>query len=214
MTRYGLILLIVPVILSAGFGILTAYNGATIWKLLLLFSLAYLIFTMYFIRDPKRGVPQSDSIIVSAADGTVIEIVDDTVPGIDGQFTRVSIFMSVFNVHVNRIPYAGTVKDIRYNPGKFHVASVPKASELNEQTLIVIDTPKGTYAFKQIAGLIARRIVTRLDKGQNVKTGAIFGMIRFGSRVDMFLPKAVVIKVKNGQKVTAGETVIGEWGVK
>lgn len=212
MTKYGLVLLIVPVILVLVAGIASVYYPSIPVKILLGFSILYLAFTMYFIRNPHRTPPANAQAIISPADGVVIEIVDDTIKGYDQKFIRISVFMNVFNVHVNRIPYSGTIKEIRYNPGKFHVASVPKASELNEQTLVVVETEKGLYASKQIAGLIARRIVTDIAVNQHVKTGEIYGMIRFGSRLDIFVPDTANINVKNGQKTVAGETILAEWG--
>lgn len=212
MTKYGVVLLIVPVLLTLVAGLALIYYPVIPVKILLVFSILYLLFTMYFIRNPHRTPPANTHAIVSPADGVVIEIVADRIPGYDQDFTRISIFMNVFNVHVNRIPFSGTIKEIRYNPGKFHVASVPKASELNEQTLVVVETDKGLYASKQIAGLIARRIVTDIAVNQHVKTGDIYGMIRFGSRLDVFVPKNTKISVKNGQKTVAGETIVAEWG--
>ena len=212
MAKYGLSLLIAPFL----FLLFSSYcyfscNNNIVAGVVAVISLFFLLFTMFFIRNPKRKIPEDENAIVSPADGVVIEICDDKIEGYDDKFKRISIFMSLFNVHVNRVPYKGVVKEIRYNPGKFHFANVPKASEENEQNLIIVETEKGIYAYKQIAGWVARRIVNRLKNGDAVSTGEVFGMIKFGSRLDIFVKENVDIKVKLKQKTKAGETIIGVW---
>ncbi len=169
------------------------------------------LFILSFFRDPERFVPQDDNAVVSPADGKVILI--ETVK--DDRFTnaeaiKVSIFMNVFNVHVNRVPYSGTVKNIIYVPGKFYSADSKSAGLDNEYCATVITTTSGKkLAYVQIAGLIARRIVCWHEKDDQVITGRRFGLIRFGSRVDLFLPPETNLIVERGEKVRAGETTLG-----
>ncbi len=173
------------------------------------------IWCICFFRDPERTVPLIEDAIISPADGMVENIVKANPPKELGmgeeKLTRISIFLSVFDVHVNRIPIAGVVKHLHYHPGKFLSATLDKASDLNERQSILIETAKGEkIAVVQIAGLIARRIVCDLDENQSVKAGERFGIIRFGSRVDVFLPKGVEPKVYLGQHMIGGETVIAQ----
>jgi phosphatidylserine decarboxylase len=193
------------------------------WPLLLL-SLG----VFAFFRDPERVVPQGDNSIVAPADGLVtlittveppIELqVDDGSghPGLPaGPVTRVSIFMSVFDVHINRAPIAGTVRRVVYVPGKFVNADLDKASEENERQHILIEGSNGlVIGFTQIAGLVARRIVPFVKPGDMVAKGQRVGLIRFGSRVDVYLPAGTDPKVMMGQKIIAGETVLAEIGSK
>lgn len=173
--------------------------------------LVFGLFSIWFFRDPEREVPFHSNAIVSPADGTVIKIEnvkDDNY--LMSEAKKISIFMSIFNVHVNRIPFDGVVEEIRYNPGKFLVASSDKASEVNEQNAVVINANgKGKIAFVQIAGLVARRIVCHLNKGDRVTKGARFGMIRFGSRLDVYVPSNIIVAVRSGDKVKAGKTILG-----
>jgi phosphatidylserine decarboxylase len=168
-------------------------------------------FVLAFFRDPERFTPYDENALVSPADGKII-IVDQVD---DNRFTgqkvhRISIFMNVFNVHVNRIPFQGKVEKILYKPGKFYSADCEKAGLENEYCCTLISTEKGQkIAFVQIAGLIARRIICWLEPGDSVVKGRRFGLIRFGSRVDLYLPLETEILVKVGDKVTAGETVLG-----
>ncbi len=148
-------------------------------------------------------------MIVSPADGKVTEIVTENDP-INGETcTRVTIFLNVFNVHVNRVPVAGTIEDVRYNPGKFLAAFNPKASMENEQSIILIKTGKVKVLVKQIAGLIARRIICWPVKGDKYELGQRYGLIRFGSRVDILLPKNTKLSVTCGDKVSGGRSIIG-----
>lgn len=165
---------------------------------------------MYFFRDPNRIIPDNSQAILSAADGKVVQIVEEFEPNFfQQQVRRVSIFLSVFNVHVNRIPLSGQVEYIKYIPGKFLAAFKEKASQENEQTEIGITADSGyRVMYKQIAGIIARRIVCDLKEGQLVKAGARMGMIRYGSRVDIFFPLNAKVLVDIGQKVYGGETII------
>ncbi|MDP6231851.1 MAG: phosphatidylserine decarboxylase family protein [Nitrospinaceae bacterium] len=173
-----------------------------------LFGLGFL-FVTWFFRDPERPIPNEPNVIVSPADGKVTEIVTENDP-INGETcTRVTIFLNVFNVHVNRVPVAGTIEDVRYNPGKFLAAFNPKASMENEQSIILINTGKVKVLVKQIAGLIARRIICWPDKGDKYELGQRYGLIRFGSRVDILLPKSAKLSVACGDKVSGGRSIIG-----
>ncbi|MXO60675.1 phosphatidylserine decarboxylase [Altererythrobacter salegens] len=179
-----------------------------------------------FFRDPERVVPQSQDLIVSPADGLVTLIGEVAPPpemqgtdGFGGQglssapVTRISIFMSVFDVHINRSPVAGTVRRVVYIPGRFMNADLDKASEENERQHILIERNDGIQiAFTQIAGLVARRIVPFIKPGDTVAAGQRVGLIRFGSRVDVYLPAGTDSKVLLGQRVIAGETVLAEIG--
>ena len=181
-----------------------------------------------FFRDPERVVPQGDNVIVAPADGLVSLImeceppaelrVDDGsgAPGLpDGPVTRISIFMSVFDVHINRAPISGTVERLVYIPGKFMNADLDKASEENERQHFLIERQDGVkIGFTQIAGLVARRIVPFVKPGDIVASGQRVGLIRFGSRVDVYLPAGTDPKVLMGQKIVAGETILAEIGTQ
>jgi len=166
-----------------------------------------------FFRDPDRVTPNQPDSIVSPADGKVISAdpVDRT-PFFDGSCQKISIFMSVFNVHVNRIPFDGKVQKVSYSPGKFFAANLDKASLQNEHNAVLLETPKGKrISTVQVAGLIARRIICRVQPGDEVAKGQRYGMICFGSRLDVYVPDDVEIKVKAGDKVKAGSSIIGRF---
>lgn len=167
------------------------------------------IFTLNFFRDPERTPPAGDDIIISPADGKVLfikEVYDDEY--LKSKALQVSIFMSPLNVHVNRIPIDGKVEYLKYHEGKYLVAWDDKASSENERFLTGIDYGEGKLLFSQIAGYVARRIVNDLKTGASVKKGERFGMIKFGSRVDVLVPLGSVPQVKEGDMVTAGETIL------
>ena len=168
-------------------------------------------YIIYFFRDPNRTIPL-DSFIVSPADGTITYIGDANNPfDIENNnllYTKVSIFLSIFDVHVNRMPIDGTIKEIKYIPGKFINATLDKSSEQNEKNIIKISNGNYDYFVVQIAGLIARRIVCNVNKNQDLKKGERIGIIKFGSRVDLYLPKSNKVLVSRGQKVIGGETII------
>lgn len=174
------------------------------------------VWCYFFFRNPKRMVPQKDGLIVSPADGKVSAVVLDTPPlelGLDDshKWWRISIFLNIFNVHVNRIPLKGTVQKVMYHPGKFVNASLDKASKDNERNSLLISTSQGfTYACTQIAGLVARRIRCDVKVGDQVKTGAYFGLIRFGSRLDIYIPERISPLVIEGQTAVAGETILAD----
>lgn len=175
-------------------------------------ALALTAFTLYFFRDPERIGPVSDDALVSPADGKVIlveKIIDDQY--LLGQVYKISIFMNVFNVHVNRMPVSGTVEKILYSPGKFYSADSDRGAMHNEHCTTILRSSRGQHrmAFVQVAGLIARRIVCWLEPEDQIRRGQRFGLIRFGSRVDLYIPPQTQLEVSVGQKVKAGETVLG-----
>ena len=172
-----------------------------------------LLFVIFFFRDPKRN-PTVDSrnAVLTPADGTILEVLHLEEPDspLGQPSTKISIFMSVFNVHVNRIPIKGTIEKVTYHPGKFFSADLDKASKQNEKNEIALQTPDAKkIVFVQIAGLIARRIACWIEKGDRVIAGQRFGLIRFGSRLEVYLPEGSKTTIQVRQKVKAGETVIG-----
>ena len=190
---------------------------AFLWKPLGWVGLILTIWCIYFFRDPPRVIPMTDHLVVSPADGSVLKIVK-TVPPKEIELGNnplncISIFMNVFDVHVNRIPVAGKITRVAYNPGKFVNASLDKASEHNERQCIRIATNEGLeIGVIQIAGLIARRIKCDVSINEMVNTGERYGLIRFGSRVDVYLPSETNVLVAVGQLMVAGETVIADLG--
>lgn len=197
-----------PFILFSGFvTVVLALSGLT-W--LAVAGILVTAFVTYFFRDPARVLPEDPNAVVCPADGKVIivrEVEDDRF--LPGKAMKISIFMNVFNVHVNRIPLAGTVERVFLLPGRFYSADKDKAVLHNEYCALTIATPgQQRYAVVQIAGLIARRIVCRAEKGDQVTAGQRYGLIRFGSRVDLYLPLTTRVLVKEGQTVTAGESVL------
>lgn len=173
------------------------------------------LWCVYFFRDPNRVTPARDGLVIAPADGVVQEIQGAAPPvelGMEAAgWTRISIFMNIFDVHVNRVPAAGRIVRQAYRPGRFFNASLDKASEFNERHAVHLQTPEGLeIAFVQIAGLIARRIKCDLADGQVVAAGARFGLIRFGSRLDVYLPLGLVPLVAVGQRTLAGETVLAD----
>ncbi len=194
------------------FSILLSFMiGKKRMRWLSLISGAWLIAVLQFFRDPERVALCNESQIISPADGRIIVIDDDpqdsplSFPG-----RKISIFMSPLNVHVNRAPMAGKILTVEHTPGEFLSAFKPEASSENERTVITMETAYGIIAFKQIAGFLARRIVFHPEPGHFVEAGQRVGMIKFGSRVDMFIPKNSKIYVQEGDHVSAGETIIGE----
>jgi len=189
--------------IGAGAALLSLLMG---WCGLFWTFLALTGWVVWFFRNPRRCVPEGDRWVVAPADGRVLRVVqgDADTP------VRVDIFMNVFNVHVNRLPVAGRVERVAYTPGRFVNASFDKASEHNERNAVTVVTDTGhTVRFVQIAGLVARRIVCWLEVGETVRAGDIFGLIRFGSRVDVHLPPGTRVWVRPGQRTMAGETVLG-----
>ncbi len=177
---------------------------ALCWHIAAIFLLVLLLFMLNFFRDPERATPAGEHLFVSPADGKVIRA-EQTGTGV-----RVDIFMNVFDVHVNRAPMSGRIMHIQYTPGTFVNAAHEQAGEHNERNRLEMETSHGAkLAFTQIAGLVARRIVSYVDVGDNVKTGQRIGMIRFGSRVNCEIPSDFTLEVHTGQRVIAGKTVLG-----
>lgn len=192
---------------------------AALSPLLALLFLPLTVWCVAFFRDPERKVPAGEGLVISPADGRVLPIAEAMPPSELGlpnaPRRRISIFMNVFNVHVNRVPATGTVKKLAYRPGKFFNASFDKASEHNERMAVRLalgdkSGPGEEIAFVQIAGLVARRIHCELSEGQSVCRGDRFGIIRFGSRLDIYLPDAARLRVSAGQKVRAGESILAD----
>ncbi len=193
------------------FGFITLVFALLGWPCLTIQLLALTLFSVYFFRNPERVIPEGDNLVVAPADGKVIFVGEvDEERYFNQRVTKVSIFMSVFNVHVNRVPCDGKVVDMYYNKGEFVNASYDKASKSNEQAGILLETPGGSkILFVQIAGLIARRIVTYPIIGDVLQRGARYGLIRFGSRVDIYFPTNADVTITLGEKTVAGETVLG-----
>ena len=207
-------------VVGAAFLTLVVYFGLNHFLGWLLVGLT--IWTASFFRDPVRTTPRGDKLIIAPADGLITMIARVPPPPelrgpdslADGEYTRVSIFMSVFDVHINRAPISGRVKRIAYVPGKFVNADLDKASEDNERQHLLIEGSDGLkIGFTQIAGLVARRILSFVREGDLVEAGQRVGLIRFGSRVDVYLPAGTSPRVLLGQRTIAGETVIAETGV-
>ena len=204
-----------------GYPFIAAFAAAALvlghfWSVLFWIGLILTAWCAYFFRDPERVTPVDDRLVISPADG-VVSAVGPAVPPRElglgpAEMTRVSVFMNVFSCHVNRAPVRGRVVRIEHRPGKFLNAELDKASAENERNGLVIESPNGTVAAVQIAGMVARRIVCWAEAGGTVAVGERFGLIRFGSRVDVYLPAGAAPRVAVGQTAVAGETVIAEFG--
>lgn len=207
-TTIGIVVIVVFVLIA----ISILVNNNLIRIPLIVIAVLLLIFTLNFFRDPERSIPDKNNIVVSPADGRVLfvkEVLDDKF--LESKAKMVSIFMSPLNVHVNRIPISGKVEYLKYIPGEYLAAFEDKASERNERTEIGITNSAGKVLFTQIAGFVARRIVCDLKIGDPVNIGNRFGMIKFGSRVDIIVPVQWQVKVNKGDNVTAGETILFEY---
>lgn len=204
---------------TSGWPVLLVIMGLFIagffFKAFLFVAIPLFIFSIYFFRNPERSCPQAlhnSSIFISPADGKIVGVDYSPTHEFDGYAQRVSIFLSPLDVHVNWTPCAGTLKAVNYRPGKFLVAYAPKASEVNERNDIVITCANGQdILVRQIAGLVARRIVWWVKPGQELAAGYKYGMIRFGSRVDLLLPENVTINVNIGDRVFGGQTALAQW---
>jgi phosphatidylserine decarboxylase len=213
LTRYGYDVLIVMTLLTIGLIVVGLFIDI-IWLKALLVALAVFLgaFTLYFFRDPNRTLPtghDSDGVVVSPADGKVV-VIEDVIDNEyhHGLARQISIFLSPLNVHVNRFPISGTIDYYKYVKGKYLVAYHDKASELNERTHIGINNGRIRILFKQIAGAVARRIVCNVAVGDTARVGDRFGMIKFGSRMDLLVPREMIVEVKMGEMVVAGETIL------
>jgi phosphatidylserine decarboxylase len=195
----------IPVIVLIVF----AYVAWFVSPALTVFLSGLALFVLFFFRDPWRKVPEDRAVVVSPADGTITDVREVEWEG--QPYRMVVIFLSVMNVHINRIPFSGTVVSTEHVPGDFHAAYKPDIEMANERMTTVLDTAKGRMKVVQIAGLIARKIINRLQVGQVVKTGERFGLIKFGSRTDVYLPAAAQVLVQKGQTVKGGSTVIARF---
>jgi phosphatidylserine decarboxylase len=208
--REGLIFIALAALLTAGtYAVALGRRSWPLWILAFLFTLVTL-WVAYFFRDPERLGERGPDLLIAPADGRVVMITEVDEPGfIHGRARRISIFMNVFNVHVNRYPTAGVVRYVHYNPGKFLNAVTEKSSLENEQMSVGLEHESGVRILvRQIAGLVARRIVTYSREGERVEQGERMGIIRFGSRVDVFMPPNAEVLVTEGQTTVAGTTVI------
>jgi phosphatidylserine decarboxylase len=191
--------------------LVTVFLGVIGWNLLTSLGIFITLFMAFFFRNPKRKIPSLDNIILSPADGTIIYVGEgEEERFLKEKVLKVSIFMSLFDVHINRAPAAGKVVQTNYVPGRFLVANAEKSSLLNEQNAFILETEdRLKILLIQIAGFVARRIVCYAEAGGTLRRGEIFGMIRFGSRVDLYLPTEVKPIVRIGQHVKGGESIIG-----
>lgn len=202
---YGFGFLIAAVIVR----MLTA--GHALSPVLVAIPVLLAIFFLWFFRDPERIIPQGPGVIVSPADGKVTEIITIMTPS--GSRTRISVFLNVFNVHVNRSPIEGILSEVTYKKGEYLNAMNPASAARNEQNLVVVEGDRATVEFKQIAGLLARRIVFNYKAGDRVERGQRVGLIKFGSRVDIILPADAQVRVKLGDKVQGGASILADVAV-
>ncbi|MDB4880954.1 MAG: Phosphatidylserine decarboxylase proenzyme [Gemmatimonadetes bacterium] len=207
--REGLLFIAIAALVAAGaYAVALNQRSWPLWLLAFLLTIIAL-WVAYFFRDPERAGDRGAQVVIAPADGKVVLIQEVDEPAfMGGRARRISIFMNVFNVHVNRYPVSGTVTYVQYNKGKFLNAAVEKASMENEQSSVGIETPNGRVMMRQIAGLIARRIITYSRVGDVAEQGARMGLIKFGSRVDVFVPLDAEIVAKVGDAPVAGSTVI------
>lgn len=203
----GIIAIITFVFISISFFV----SNNFLKSLLIILPLIFLIFSLYFFRDPDRTPPKAENVVISPADGKILfvkDVYDNKF--INGKAKQISIFMSPLDVHVNRIPIDGKLEYLKYHKGEFVAAFEDKASESNERCEFGIQSKYGKILFTQVAGFLARRIVYEIKPGDTVKMGERFGMIKFGSRVDVVVPEEWTAKVKKGDHVSAGETILFE----
>ena len=197
-----------PFVVIAGF--ITLLFALLAWKMLAAFFLVVTLFIVFFFRNPKRTPRGDENAVVSPADGVVIYLGNAHESHLDEEMVKISIFMSVFNVHINRVPVSGRVVDSFYLPGKFLDVRHERATFENEQNGLVLETARGIkMVVVQVAGLIARRIVCYPKVGDMLQRGQRYGLIRFGSRLDVYLPKGVELRISMGDKTVAGETILG-----
>ncbi|MHB9155318.1 MAG: phosphatidylserine decarboxylase [Endomicrobiales bacterium] len=200
MVKEGLPFVLVPGIIGVLF---LSFSRNSVFMVLGGVLIALALFCAFFFRDPSRAVPQGEGLVLSPCDGTVMEVLEE------GNAKVVRVFLSVLNVHLQRSPVSGVVKSVEYRPGKFLPAMKSEAHIVNEQNVITIASPDGEFVVKQIAGILARRVVSRVKPGEALERGQKIGLIKFGSQVDLELPLSSEIRVKAGDTVVAGETVYG-----
>jgi len=200
----------IPFILIGGILTLGAWAIGGMWATCFLGSLT--LFTTWFFRNPARVIPPGEQVIVSPGDGKVVAVESEFEHRyLKEQSVRISIFLNVFDVHINRMPIGGTVEDVAYQPGKFMMANLPEASSGNEQNALMLRRSDGVKVLcVQIAGLVARRIVSWVVPGEQVVKGERFGLIRFGSRMDVYLPQSCTVRVQVGSKVKGGSSILAE----
>lgn len=209
--REGLYLIFIAWLAALGAIALGASRHSLGWYLVAVPLVIIALWVVYFFRDPERTGERGDSLVIAPADGLIVMITDVEEPSfIAGDSTRISIFMNVFDVHVNRYPVSGTVRFLKYNKGKFMNAAHDKASTDNEQMSVGIESGSRKILVRQIAGLVARRIVNYARAGDAAAQGVRMGLIRFGSRVDVFLPPGSHVRVQVGERTVAGTTVLAE----
>jgi len=209
--KEGLLFIVVAALIAAGaYAIALNRRSWPFWLLAFLLTLIAL-WVAYFFRDPERTGERGDRLVVAPADGKVVLITEVDEPAfVHGRAKRISIFMNVFSVHVNRYPVSGTVRYVKHTQGKFLNAAVEQSSLENEQVSVGIESGPHRILVRQIAGLIARRIITYSKEGDRAEQGARFGLIRFGSRVDVFVPTDAVVRVTPGQQTAAGTSILAE----
>lgn len=212
---YTIILTTIILLALLNYGWYVGMGGFAKWYswIIPILSFGFFILVVQFFRNPSRNTIINENHIIAPADGKVVIIEEADEPEyFKGKRLQISIFMSPLNVHVNRNPASGIIKFFKYHPGKYLVAWHPKSSTLNERTTVVLEAKnKKEVLYRQIAGAVARRIVWYVKEGQQVEQGAEYGFIKFGSRIDLFLPLDTKVKVNLDQKVVGGETVIAEW---
>ena len=203
--REGWVFIGIAWAIALAFGLLRWWIPLALW-------IPIAIWTLVFFRDPDRPGPRGEELVLAPADGVVVSVIPVDEPlFLQGAATRISIFMNVVNVHVNRYPVSGRLRFRRYSRGRFGHAMAEKASTMNEQCSVGIDASRGRVLVRQIAGSVARRIVTDHEEGTDVVQGERMGIIRFGSRVDLFLPRSVQVAVREGDKTKAGLTIVARW---
>lgn len=210
MVRDGWVMVIPLGALAAGCLAINYLAPGLIWIVLAAVFAALALFVGFFFRDPARRVPPGEGLVISGGDGRVVaveELEDD--PFIGGPATQISVFLSIVNVHVNRIPISGVIKLRQRIEGKFKLAFKDEASGDNAQMVLGIEGDRGRVLIKQIVGFVARRIVCNVSEGDEVRIGDRFGLIRFGSRIDVIVPSGTEIRVRNGDRVRGGETILG-----
>ena len=209
--REGRLFIGISIVIAAMLTVNAVYNGGVGRWAAALIALALSIWVAYFFRDPERTGERGDRLVVAPADGKVVLITEVDEPAfLRGRATRVSIFMNVFSVHVNRYPVSGVVRYVNYARGKFRNAVTPESSAENEQMSVGVESGSQRVLVRQIAGLIARRIITYSQEGEVVQQGDRMGLIRFGSRVDVFLPEGATVRVRLGEQTASGTTVLAE----
>lgn len=212
--REGFKIIFYTLLICVGIDLTMEYLAPGTWytKAIEILTLIFFVLVVQFFRNPSRTTPQDSNAIIAPADGkvVVIEEVEET-EYLKGKCRQISIFMSPINVHVNRYPVSGEVKYSKYHPGKYLVAWHPKSSTENERTTVVVEHPQGHVLFRQIAGALAKRIVNYAKPGHKAVAGGEFGFIKFGSRVDVYIPLTAKVNVHLNQKTVGGETVIATW---